>query len=129
MLVAKQKPSKAGMSADKLLSITATMKNDAVVSQIDTTGMERLPVVQVRKKLDAELIAFHDEQMAFIHSSRNKANAQAIAIFEKISYKMRWAVPALPAAQRSNTIDFCKHLLGETPTEVYQDIAIFEAWS
>jgi hypothetical protein len=90
-----------------LKSLKSTVKDPS-----NTLAAERWNVVKEKQKLDDELAEFHKLQLERCKLIRQRANAHAVDIYEKLLFKMRWAHPPLPIRHRNIMVEYCEHLLG-----------------
>jgi hypothetical protein len=97
----------AGHLSLRSLKSTAVIKDTA-----DTLAPERWNVVKEKERLDDELAEFHRTQLNRCKLIRQRANARAVDLYEKLLFKMRWANPPLPIRHRNVMVEYCEHLLG-----------------
>lgn len=92
-----------------------SMIQTQITSQKEVLAGDRWIVEKKKRELDHDLETFHEEQLAKLQSMRTVANKHAVDIFEKILFKMRWAVVKLPIPYQRLIVAYCSHLLGDNP--------------
>lgn len=90
---------------------------------------KRVNVDVMRNVLEDEIINFYDREMERCDKIRDKTNATAVDIYEKLLSKIRWANPFINSSYRNIIIQYCEHLLVNNPSVCFRNINVLNSWN
>lgn len=95
---------------------------------IDVLAPEKWSTIALKKKLDENIAIFYEKQIQYAKQNRTESNKKAIDIFEKILFKLRWSNPPVGSSYQNTVVNYCKVLLSDHPSAIFEDIALLNAF-